>query len=224
MNRWIFLSYPILSSTPSYGGGKGFAFKHAKSMTSGDSCNTQSWEVPNHIGTHVDVPRHFSVEGATVDSYTAEEWTFNCPFLYDISPVVPDMVIMPESIDFSGIPPGTDMLLLRTGFHQHRGQDVYWCNNPAISPHLADEIRRNLPAVRALGVDLISVSSLAHRSLGRETHKAFLVHDRPVLLIEDMDLSAIQTGDVIRQVVAAPLRVAGADGAPCTVLASLADD
>lgn len=217
MKEWIYLSYPLSPQTPAYGGGSGFSSRPDKQMAEGDSCNTQHWEMPNHIGTHVDAPRHFSAQGLTVDAYPADFWIFDHPRILDISPVTPETLILPEHMDLSKIPLKTDILLLRTGFFRFRGQDAYWRTSPGLSSDIADVLRQRLPFLRAIGFDLISVSSLAFREIGRNAHRAFLDHDQPILLIEDMDLSGVNGNSLSKQLVVAPVFVMGADGAPCSI-------
>ena len=221
MGKWIFLSYEISGQTPAYGGGTGFSARTDKSMEAGDSCNTQAWEMPNHLGTHVDAPRHFSQNGLSVEAYESGDWVFERPYVLDISPVAPGTLIEPDQVDFLKIPAETDLLFLLTGFWKRRGQTEYWKKGPGISPEMADAIREYLPFVRALGLDMISVSSLAHREAGRMAHRAFLCHEKPILLIEDVDYSGVIGNRCMSKVIVAPFRVSGTDGAPCTLFAKL---
>jgi kynurenine formamidase len=71
------------------------------------------------------------------------------------------------------------------------------------------------------GLDSISLSSFTHRETGHEAHKAFLDHPNPILLLEDMDLSAIDNSVKLKQVIVSPLRVEDADGTLCTVFANI---
>jgi len=221
--NWRYLSYPLSPETPAYAGGQGFFTRPDKQMATGDSCNTQIWEMPNHIGTHVDVPRHFSEAGSTIDAYPADFWVFDHPWILDISPVAPEILITPEHLDLSKVSHETDILLLRTGFFRFRGQDEYWRYSPGVSPDIADMLRQRLPSVRAIGFDLISVSSLAHREIGRKAHQAFLDHAQPILLIEDMDLSFGNPDDFFSKIIVAPLQVEGSDGSLCTVLGKMSE-
>jgi kynurenine formamidase len=73
-----------------------------------------------------------------------------------------------------------------------------------------------------IGFDFISLSSYAHRDLGREAHRAFLAeleidgdNKDPILIIEDMDLSKIKI--CLSKIIVSPLRFEMADGAPVTV-------
>jgi kynurenine formamidase len=74
-----------------------------------------------------------------------------------------------------------------------------------------------------IGLDMISLSSFAARDLGRQSHRAFLDHEAPILIIEDMDLSQLSEKQGIEQVIVSPLRVAQGDGSPCTVIAKIKD-
>ena len=85
-------------------------------------------------------------------------------------------------------------------------------------------MRENLPSIRMIGIDWISISPYQDRELGREAHRVFLDQkgrNNPVLLIEDMDLS----GDLkeLTEVWASPLRVERVDSAPCTVIGGFSD-
>ena len=56
-----YLSYFIGEQTPAYGGMEGLVqLKANRSITNGDTTNEMSLFLPNHIGTHIDFPFHFS--------------------------------------------------------------------------------------------------------------------------------------------------------------------
>ena len=85
-------------------------------------------------------------------------------------------------------------------------------------------MREKHPYVRAIGFDFISLSPYQNRNLGREAHRTFLDPEgvnAPILVIEDMDLSA----DLSRliSVWIFPLRISGVDSAPCTVIGAVED-
>jgi kynurenine formamidase len=113
----------------------------------------------------------------------------------------------------------TDLLLLRTGFERHRHDPSYWQSNPGISPDVALWLRRFHPHVRAVGIDCISITSRAHRNLGRESHLAFLDptgRGEPIVLVEDMSLAV--NASILNPIIILPLRVLNSDGVPCTVI------
>ncbi len=220
-NNWIYLSYPLRSDAPAYGGGSGFQAEPDKQMDFGDSCNTSIWSMSNHMGTHIDFPRHFAADGKDIDDYDPGFFISNKVYLLDITPTETEQIIGPQDLNLDNIPKDIEILLVKTGFGQFRGQAIYSMKNPGFHPDLADALRARLPGLRIMGFDSISLSSFAHRNLGREAHKAFLDHEHAILPLEDMDLNKIGNETKIYQLVVAPLLVSGADGSPCTVLAKI---
>lgn len=222
--RWLCLSYPLDGDTPAYGGGEGLRCEAARCMDRGDSCNASVWTFSNHLGTHLDFPRHFSPDGRTLDDYPMEFFMFERVGFIALERVEEGEILTWERLQGARIfrmPRDADLLLIKTGFGAKRGTPAYRQANPGFSPGLARDLRGRFPALRVLGFDSISLSSFAHRDLGREAHRAFLDHERPVLPLEDMDLSPLSAAwDVVR-VLVVPLRVRGADGAPCTVPAQV---
>lgn len=220
-SHWIFLSWPLQDTAPAFGGGQGFTTQVDKNMARGDSCNTSHWRLSNHTGTHIDFPRHFSLSGPNLDSYAAGFFVFQRVHLTDIAVLPADRVIRPADLNLSGVDMQTELLLVRTGEGRYRHEPRYWQNNVGFHPDVAGHLRAALPDLRVLGFDSISLSAYTQRELGRRAHAAFLNHAQPILPLEDLDLRDLESSGGIIRVVVAPLRVAGADGAPCTVMAEL---
>ena len=210
------LSYPLSTDTPAYGGGEGLSVSPITSIAAGDTANTLQLRFPNHLGTHVDLPAHFFEAGPTLDDYQATDWVFNRPMLVDVDTESGALV---DRHHIEGrIPDETDLLLIRTGHGRNRGTPGYWEGGPGLSPDLALWLRDACPDIRAVGMDLISVTSRLRREAGRAAHRAFLDPagvGRPIRLIEDMRLYDCPTE--LRWVLVSPLSLRGADGAPVTV-------
>lgn len=218
MTKTIFLSHFLRESTPGYGGSVGVQIRHVSKISEGASSNSQEWTITNHIGTHIDLPAHFDDRGQRLETFLASDWIFDRPFLLEISPKAGD--ILEVNSDFESIPLDADFLIIKTGFQKHRGEDLYWQNNPGLSPELGAWLRKERPALRCLGFDFISITSYSNRPLGRIAHKSFLGVDdltKPLRVIEDMNLADLKTTP--KQVVVAPLMVHNADGTQVTVLA-----
>jgi kynurenine formamidase len=209
-----YLSYFINNDTPQYGGAKAIDIQQGSSMSRGDSANSTLIQFPNHVGTHIDFPRHFGDHGKTLNDYEAGFWEFNKPCLIDYNAAEEEVI--DQGVEIESIPADTDLLLIRTGFEQFRGQEKYWNNNPGLAPQLAEKLRNRCPELKAVGFDFISLSSYQHRPLGRESHKEFLLR-QDILIIEDMALSHIR--GKIKRVTALPLMIDQVDGGPITVIA-----
>ena len=213
-----YLSYFISEKTPLYGNGTGIKFTPDKKMSKDDSCNTMNLSFPNHSGTHIDFPYHFSLDGKTLNDYPASYWQFDHIDLIDLSGKVDDCQIIGTEIFFSLENSDTDLLLIKTGYGAWRGTDRYTLTPPGLSATLAPFLRKKFLKLRCIGMDLISVSSYSNREEGREAHHSFLkpIEGDPILLIEDMKLD---TNGPFNKVIVAPLLIDNADGTPCTVLA-----
>jgi kynurenine formamidase len=222
--RWIYLSHALGQKTPAYGGGEGFYKTIAKSMAKGDSCNTERWTFSNHLGTHTDFPRHFTAHGRTIDDYPLSFFMFSRIGFADMGQVAGGRIISRQDLEPMVLPEDIEILLIKTGFSHKRSLPAYWQENPGFSPDLADWLREAFPSLRVLGFDSISLSSFSHRDLGRQAHKRFLDHERPILPLEDMDLSGIGGASRLKQVIVAPWVVRGADAVQCTVMAEICDE
>jgi arylformamidase len=217
MNKPIFLSHFLTSSTPGYGGKSAFAILHTSKISDGATSNSQEWKLSNHIGTHIDLPAHFDDSGERLDSFKCQEWIFSHPYLLDLE--VKENEIIEINLKFNNIPIDTDFLIIKTGFQKHREEDIYWKSNPGLSPDLASWLRENRPQLKCLGFDFISITSFNNRPLGRIAHKAFLGSDQkttPIRVIEDMKLDELYSTP--KKIIVAPILVSQADGAPVTVI------
>lgn len=218
--RKLFLSYPLGIQTPSYGNKDPFVLESTKSLSCGDSCNQYRVTFNNHLGTHIDCPRHFDDAGSTIEKYPADFWFSDKVWLLNL-PANPGELINLEPYIKGGLPE-VEVLLIRTGFYQYRGQRTYWENNPGLSVASCQLLREKFKNLKIVGFDFISLSSYQHRPEGREAHKALLHSQfgkKAVLIIEDMDLSDLEKSPEL--IIVSPLRLEGLDGAPVTVIAEV---
>ena len=110
------------------------------------------------------------------------------------------------------------LLIVKTGICNIREKEEFWSKNFGFHPDIYNYLIENFPNVKVFGFDSISVSSFSNRMLGREAHKRFLNPNRPILLLEDMDLRKVCSNTIFQEVIIAPLRIARCDGLPCTVI------
>jgi len=215
--QFTYLSYFTNEYTPLYGGEKGVFIEKRSQISKGASSNTKYLKLPNHSGTHIDFPNHFSDLGKTINEYPASFWHFNkvCMISFQANN---DEIIDESIVNHFNIPKDTEFLILNTGFGENRDLDIYWNNNPGLSPNLAIALKSICPNLKIVGFDFISVSSYQNRILGREAHKEFLINN-DILLIEDMKLNEIHN-DTIKSITALPLLIDKIDGAPITVIAA----
>jgi arylformamidase len=213
----VWLSHPLAADSPAYGDGERMQIENITQISAGATANTSRFILPNHLGTHVDAPRHFFENGSTLTEYSPEFWVFVNPLMIDVQ-CDDGYLISTQDVD-EKLTVETDLLLIRTGFEKFRKSTRYWKSNPGLDPKLGTWLRSNFPTVRAVGMDFISVTSLEHKDEGRAAHRTLLDPNgpgAPVLAIEDMSLSKVDAR--LETVIIAPLRVLGADGGQCTVI------
>lgn len=222
MPKFCFLSHKIEQKMPQYGKGSILLDEAlVKSIRRGDSCNINKANLNSHIGTHIDCPAHFFINGKNASQYPADYWIFNHPFIIQ-KDLKEDGIVTQE--EFFSVPKNTDMIIFKSNFQKFRKQPKYSIHNPGISEKAAVWLRKNRPNVKILGIDFISISPFQDRELGRKSHKAFLnpnSKSKPILILEDMDLSPLNNKTKLSMVWVFPLRVDSWDSAPCTIIGKI---
>mgnify|MGYP001269349547 FL=1 len=209
--KTAFLSFELNEKSPVYGGKDDkLKIKKTNQIKEGKTSNNLHLSFPNHLGTHIDFPRHFSDKGKTLSNYPASFWIFNkVGFLNCSVDKVPEII---KTLDES-----VEILILKTGFGQNRGKEIYWKNQPVIPAHYASLLKKNFPRIRVFGFDMISLTSLNNKEEGKKAHVNFLI-DHDILILEDMNLAKINTTP--HTIILSPLQIENADGVPCTVIAN----
>lgn len=221
---YIRLSHRLNPGTPSYGNRDRIILRTNSSIKQGETANSSCWIFSNnHIGTHIDVPYHFSETGKKTFEIPIDEFIFNKVQLIDINCDnacligVRHLEKLSSSIDRN-----VELLLIRTGFERFRGEDKYWNDNPGLAPELADYLRFKFPKLRCVGFDFISLTSWKYRIEGRLAHKEFLCPEtgkKEILIIEDMSLKDVVTE--INKTIVAPIFVEDGNGGAVTVYAQM---
>ena len=218
MNKYVLLSHILRQDTPSYGNRDRVIIRINSSIRGGETANSSCLVLSNnHIGTHIDVPRHFSDNGKKTMDYPIGDYIFEKCQILDVPCNAAKLISIS---DLTHLREDVDLLLIRTGYEAKRGTEEYWKNNPGLAPSLAGCLREKCPNLRCVGFDFISVTSWQFRAEGRLAHKAFLAPEdggREIWAIEDMSLA--NAPERIEKVVVAPLLVEDGNGAAVTVIA-----
>jgi arylformamidase len=177
-------------------------FQLISRLAANESCNVGQLSLSVHNGTHADAPFHFDDQAATIDALPLDAF------------IGPARVIdargqasLSESLftEFNAeTMRTTPRILLRTDA---------WLD-PAVFPARWPSIAPTLPAwlashgVRLLGLDVPSVDPLESRDL--PIHHA--LGRAGILILESLDLTDAAPGAY--ELIALPLKIHGADGAP----------
>jgi kynurenine formamidase len=216
---YIILSHPLSVDTPSYGNRDSVNIIPKSRIEDGETANTSTWTLTNnHIGTHIDVPKHFYTDGKTLTDIEPHEWVFNKVSFINIA-LEKGKLISEKDLDFNSIHDDTELLLIRTGFEQKRSDDVYWNGYPGLNPDMCRILRSKFKKLRGIGFDFISLTSPLFKEAGKEAHRILLEEKNGdfVFIIEDMKLSTLATSP--EKVIILPTLVEKGNGGPVTALA-----
>jgi len=160
------------------------------------------WSIHAHTGTHLDAPRHVFPAGAGVEDYSLKTLISPC--------LVVDLVHLEEKItvqDLRQITLSADLFVLfktKNSFAPDRVQDFVYLEAAAA------ELLAAVP-VKGVGIDALGIERNQHE---HPSHKRLLEKGIPIL--EGLVLKTIPAGSY--WLIAAPLKLLGAEAAPCRAM------
>lgn len=212
----ILLSHIIDEETPTYGNRDKFIIEENSRISNGESANSSKWIfTTNHLGTHIDMPKHFFDNGQTLTDVPVDFWVSDKVQLIDVPCVNAKLIEIDDIREHVNME--TEILLIRTGYEKYRKLDKYWKDNPGLSASLGIWLREKRPNIRIVGFDFISLTSWKYRNEGKKSHKAFLnlnVEGNPICVIEDMKLQNIKIP--LNRIVISPIFILNSNGSPVT--------
>jgi len=205
MARFIDVSVPLKTGMPAFPGNPEFELHAVKRIAEGGSSNVSRLVLGTHTGTHVDAPRHFFDNAATVDALALD-------LLIGRTRVVE--IAKRGGItrdDLAAANLREDLrVLLKTP------NSAFW-NEPAFRQDFTylDESAASYlveQGVKVIGIDYLSVEQF--KKPGAPAHRALL--SRNAIIIEGLNLSDAAPG--MYEMYCLPLPVTGGDGAPARVV------
>jgi arylformamidase len=198
------ISLTITPTLPVWPGDPPVRLTQPSHLERGDMCTITRLDISAHTGTHLDAPAHFIRGGAGVE-------TLDLDVLIGPALVVDARGrghLAAEALEALAIPSGVQRLLLRTDNSAiwQRGDTAFIEDFVAIAPTGAQWLVDH--GVKLVGIDYLSVAPFDD---GIPTHQILL--SAGVIAVEGLDLSAIEPGEY--QLVCLPIKIGGADGAPC---------
>lgn len=206
--RIVDLSLRLANGAPSYPGDPPFILSpHDTLSTAG--YNLARIATGTHQGTHLDAPYHFFDAGATVDRLDLTTCV-GPALLADLSHKQAGEVITIE--DFGPwahrIGPGA-RLVYRTGWDSRLGEPAYFAEYPSIATGTAQWLAER-------GIVLLGMDTPSPSVEWKDIHEILL--GAGVVILEEL-AHLDQIGADTFLLVAAPLRLEGADGSPVRALA-----
>ena len=221
--RMIYLSFPLSATDPVPPAITPMQITPHYQLSAGDDANVFRVSFDNHSGTHVDTPAHVLAAGLRITDFSLADFIFTRPVVIDL-PLPDTVVITPNHLQpHLGQMRGADVVLFRLGYGPVRRAEPrrYLAKCPGFGVAGAEYLLRELPGLRAVGMDVPSFVCIEHLGETMRAHNVMLEGEgRRFLLIEDMDLEKDLTR--LSEVLVMPWLMAGVDSAPCGVLGILA--
>lgn len=199
----IDISVPLSSNTPIWPDSPGICLHWHKRLDAGDECNNSRLDCDTHVGTHVDAPSHFLVNGATVEQLSLEVLigTAVVAYLPKVS------AIAASDLEDLALPSGIERLLLRTRNSElwEAGVAEFRKDYVALTSDAAQWVVDH--NISLIGVDYLSVQRYGDSPL---THQVLL--ESGVVILEGLNLADVQPGSY--ELICLPIRLVGAEGAP----------
>jgi arylformamidase len=198
----IDISLPIHDGMVVYEGDPAVSVTAAMSRERGDPANVSLLRLGSHTGTHVDAPAHFLAGTASVDALALD--VLVGPAL--VAELTASRTV--ERADLAALPlQGHTRLLLKTRNSSLWDRDSFSRDYVALSVEAARLLVER--GFRLVGIDYLSIEAFA--VTGHPVHTTLL--GAGIAILEGLDLRRVTPG--VYELLCLPLRVAGADGAPC---------
>jgi arylformamidase len=171
-------------------------------ISEGNIANATMLGLCSHTGTHVDAPRHFIDEGASLDEITLSTFV-------GLATVVELAVaehITAADLARANLPTGLQRVLFKTRNSDLWGEASFRQDYCAITPEAAQWLVER--GLRLVGIDYLSVEPPGPSSF--PTHHALLRGG--VTPLEGLDLRSVEPGDYT--LICLPLPIMDGDGSP----------
>jgi len=133
--------------------------------------NAQYIKTSNHIGTHLDAPRHFATGGKTIDQIPLTD-LYGPGVIVNLSDELDDLdVYTPEMIEKKADVHEGDVLVLHTGWHKYAwcgsepDEERYILRHPGAHPDMVDWLKKK--KIKLWMVDTVSTDHPMDLPIGR---------------------------------------------------------
>lgn len=169
-----------------------------------------------HSGTHCDAPRHFLPGGAGVDALDLAALVGPARVL-DLTTHAPGGCVEAEDLQAALEGRVPERLILRYDWSRQWEREAYYCDHPYLSRQAARWLVAG--GLKLLAMDSPTPDNPADgRSAPEDSPVHKILLGAGVILVEYLDNLAALTRPWV-ELIALPLKIEGADGSPCRVVA-----
>jgi kynurenine formamidase len=179
MTKIYDLSQPLNQDAPFWPFYPPFEVKYFKRKVE-HGVNAQYIQTSNHMGTHLDAPRHFVTAGKTIDQIPLE-WLYGEGVIVDLSDTLDELdVFTPAMIEERVEIRDGDIIYIHTGWHKHAqfgsepDEEKYIHRHPGPHFEIVDWLLEK--KIHLWGVDMVSTDHPMNLPIGRFLGKGGLEH------------------------------------------------
>ncbi len=202
------ISVPIKNNMVVWPGDPQVKNIEVSSISNGGEANITSLQMSAHTGTHIDAPKHFIDDGRSIDQLDLHLLIGDVHVIEidDLVKLIDEKVLEELKIDH-----WPKRVLFKTANSTSKllDKDDFIQDYVALSKDASQFLIKR--GVKLVGIDYLSIAPFDN---GDETHTALLSND--IIILEGLKLSKIEPG--LYQMVALPINLFGADGAPARVV------
>jgi arylformamidase len=181
--------------------------RRTQNISEGSVCNLSSISICVHAGTHADAPLHFIDGAPSIDRLDPAVFCGKARVVtvYKREGQIADSDLMPLEVKKG------ERLIIKTrnSIDRHVFDKKFYLDFCALATSATVYLAQS--GVALVGIDYASIGSMAETV---ETHKALL--GAGVVALEWLNLASVPDGEYFLS--AAPLKIAGAEGAPARAL------
>jgi arylformamidase len=173
------LSQPLNQEAPFWPYYPPFEVKYIKRKAE-HGVNAQYIQTSNHMGTHLDAPRHFVTGGMTIDQIPLE-WLYGPGVIVNLTDEMDELAIYtPEMIESRVEVKDGDIVVLHTGWHKHAqfgeqpDEEKYIHRHPGADRRMVDWLLKK--RIKIWGVDEVSTDHPMNLPIGRFLGKGMFGH------------------------------------------------
>lgn len=142
--------------------------------------NAQYIQTSNHMGTHLDAPRHFVTNGMTIDQIPLD-WLYGPGVIVDLTDEMDELAVYtPKMIESRVEVREGDLVILHTGWHRYgqfgeeADEEKYIHRHPGAHPDMVDWLLKK--KIKIWGVDVVSTDHPMNLPIGRFLGKGMFGH------------------------------------------------
>ncbi|EAK7842400.1 cyclase family protein [Campylobacter jejuni] len=178
----------------------------------------------SHMGTHIDYPSHCVKNGKNGNEYPLNYLFSESVVLVDVDLTKNKLPKLTKELLLNyEISSNTEILIIKTHFSSLRNDVRYIWESPIIDSDIPLFLKKKLPCIKAVCLDVISVTSQLDRDEGKKCHINFLSSNlgKEILIIEDINLQYLRKDDIIDKIYILPLKFENMDGSPCSIVVEI---